>query len=45
MRDVQLLVTHQHAYAVPCAIDELGELYGRAGGLADGYSDAAPTAE
>jgi L-aminoadipate-semialdehyde dehydrogenase len=45
MRDVQLLVVNRHDRAVPCAVGEVGEIYVRSGGLAEGYSDAAATAE
>jgi L-2-aminoadipate reductase len=45
MKDVQLLVVNRHDRDVPCAVGEVGEIYVRSGGLAEGYSDPAATAE
>lgn len=45
MVDVQLLVVNRHDRGVPCAVGEVGEIYVRSGGLAEGYSDPAATAE
>lgn len=45
MIDVQLLVVNRSDKAVPCAIGEVGEIYVRSGGLAEGYSDPVSTAE
>ncbi|GJE86585.1 alpha-aminoadipate reductase [Phanerochaete sordida] len=45
MVDVQLLVVNRNDRNVPCAVGELGEIYVRSGGLAEGYSDADATAE
>ncbi|EKM56592.1 uncharacterized protein PHACADRAFT_118411 [Phanerochaete carnosa HHB-10118-sp] len=45
MVDVQLLVVNRRDRRVPCAVGELGEIYVRSGGLAEGYLDAAATAE
>ncbi|KAL1725337.1 hypothetical protein EV714DRAFT_240093 [Schizophyllum commune] len=40
MIDVQLLVVNRHNKNMPCAIREVGEIYVRSGGLAEGYLDA-----
>ncbi|KAJ7096683.1 alpha-aminoadipate reductase Lys1p [Mycena belliarum] len=45
MIDVQLLVVNRNDRAVPCAVGEVGEIYVRSGGLAEGYLDATATAE
>ncbi|KXN89138.1 L-aminoadipate-semialdehyde dehydrogenase [Leucoagaricus sp. SymC.cos] len=45
MVDVQLLVVNRNDRNVPCAIGEVGEIYVRSGGLAEGYLDPAATAE
>ncbi|EPS97414.1 hypothetical protein FOMPIDRAFT_1166520 [Fomitopsis schrenkii] len=45
MIDVQLLVVNRNDRNVPCAVGEVGEIYVRSGGLAEGYSDADATAE
>ena len=45
MVDVQLLVVNRNDRTVPCAVGEVGEIYVRSGGLAEGYSDPAATAE
>jgi L-aminoadipate-semialdehyde dehydrogenase len=45
MIDVQLLVVNRNDRTVPCAVGEVGEIYVRSGGLAEGYSDPAATAE
>jgi L-aminoadipate-semialdehyde dehydrogenase len=45
MIDVQLLIVNRNDKDVPCAIGEIGEIYVRSGGLAEGYSDPAATAE
>ncbi|KAG6899755.1 putative NRPS-like protein biosynthetic cluster [Termitomyces sp. T159_Od127] len=45
MIDVQLLVVNRNDRNVPCAIGEVGEIYVRSGGLAEGYLDADATAE
>ncbi|KAI0827132.1 L-aminoadipate-semialdehyde dehydrogenase large subunit [Trametes gibbosa] len=45
MIDVQLLVVNRNDRAVPCAVGEVGEIYVRSGGLAEGYSDPQATAE
>jgi L-aminoadipate-semialdehyde dehydrogenase len=37
MKDVQLLVINRADLETPCGIGELGELFVRAGGLAEGY--------
>lgn len=39
MVDVQLLVVNRNDRNVPCAIGEVGEIYVRSGGLAEGYLD------
>jgi L-aminoadipate-semialdehyde dehydrogenase len=45
MIDVQLLVVNRNDRNVPCAIGEVGEIYVRSGGLAEGYLDADATEE
>ena len=45
MLNVQLLVVNRNDRNVPSAIGEVGEIYVRSGGLAEGYSDPAATAE
>ncbi|TBU47049.1 alpha-aminoadipate reductase Lys1p [Dichomitus squalens] len=45
MVDVQLLVVNRNDRNVPCAVGEVGEIYVRSGGLAEGYSDPQATAE
>ncbi|KAI9458834.1 alpha-aminoadipate reductase Lys1p [Lactarius psammicola] len=45
MVDVQLLIVNRIDKNVPCAIGEIGEIYVRSGGLAEGYSDPDSTAE
>jgi len=45
MIDVQLLVVNRNDRNVPCAVGEVGEIYVRSGGLAEGYLDADATAE
>ncbi|KAJ1772298.1 large subunit of alpha-aminoadipate reductase [Coemansia sp. RSA 1843] len=37
MRDVQLLVVNRHGNGGMCAVGEVGEIYVRSGGLAEGY--------
>jgi L-2-aminoadipate reductase len=45
MVDVQLLVVNRNDRNVPCAVGEVGEIYVRSGGLAEGYLDPDATAE
>ncbi|THH11455.1 hypothetical protein EW146_g8036 [Bondarzewia mesenterica] len=45
MVDVQLLVVNRNDRNIPCAVGEVGEIYVRSGGLAEGYSDAEATAQ
>ncbi|KAF9564472.1 alpha-aminoadipate reductase Lys1p [Agrocybe pediades] len=45
MIDVQLLVVNRNDRNVPCAIGEVGEIYVRSGGLAEGYLDQEASAE
>ncbi|KAL6306085.1 alpha-aminoadipate reductase Lys1p [Sparassis latifolia] len=45
MIDVQLLVVNRNDKNIPCAVGEIGEIYVRSGGLAEGYSDPSATAE
>jgi L-aminoadipate-semialdehyde dehydrogenase len=45
MIDVQLLVVNRTDRNVPCAVGEMGEIYVRSGGLAEGYLDPNSTAE
>lgn len=45
MIDVQLLVVNRTDRNIPCAVGEIGEIYVRSGGLAEGYLDPAATAE
>ncbi|KAF7317886.1 Alpha-aminoadipate reductase Lys1p [Mycena kentingensis (nom. inval.)] len=39
MIDVQLLVVNRNDRSIPCAVGEVGEIYVRSGGLAEGYLD------
>ncbi|KAF9493073.1 large subunit of L-aminoadipate-semialdehyde dehydrogenase [Pleurotus eryngii] len=43
MIDVQLLVVNRNDKTIPCAVGEVGEIYVRSGGLAEGYLDADST--
>jgi L-aminoadipate-semialdehyde dehydrogenase len=45
MVDVQLIVVNRNDRTVPCAVGEVGEIYVRSGGLAEGYLNPASTAE
>ena len=45
MVDVQLLVVNRNDKNVPCAVGEVGEIYVRSGGLAEGYLDTDASAE
>ena len=45
MVDVQLLVVNRNDRNVPCAVGEVGEIYVRSGGLAEGYLDSDATTE
>lgn len=45
MIDVQLLVVNRADRDIPCAVGEIGEIYVRSGGLAEGYLDADATKE
>ena len=45
MIDVQLLVVNRNDRNIPCAVGEVGEIYVRSGGLAEGYLDADTSAE
>ncbi|KAG8927926.1 large subunit of alpha-aminoadipate reductase [Tulasnella sp. 418] len=45
MVDVQLLIVNRNDRNVPCAVGEVGEIYVRSGGLAEGYLDAEASAE
>jgi len=45
MIDVQLLVVNRHEKSVLCGVGEVGEIYVRSGGLAEGYSDSDATAQ
>lgn len=45
MIDVQLLVVNRTDRNIPCAVGEMGEIYVRSGGLAEGYLDPTATAE
>jgi L-2-aminoadipate reductase len=45
MVDVQLLVVNRNDRNIPCAVGEVGEIYVRSGGLAEGYSDPDATAQ
>ena len=45
MIDVQLLVVNRHEKGVLCGVGEVGEIYVRSGGLAEGYSDTDATAQ
>jgi L-aminoadipate-semialdehyde dehydrogenase len=43
MIDVQLLVVNRNDRSIPCAVGEVGEIYVRSGGLAEGYLEDAST--
>lgn len=45
MIDVQLLVVNRNDKTVPCAVGEVGEIYVRSGGLAEGYLDTEASKE
>ncbi|TFK37590.1 alpha-aminoadipate reductase Lys1p [Crucibulum laeve] len=45
MIDVQLLVVNRNDRNVPCAVGEVGEIYVRSGGLAEGYLDGEASKE
>lgn len=45
MIDVQLLVVNRTDKTIPCAVGEVGEIYVRSGGLAEGYLDSVASAE
>ncbi len=45
MIDVQLLVVNRNDRNVPCAVGEVGEIYVRSGGLAEGYLDTESTSQ
>lgn len=45
MIDVQLLVVNRNDRNIPCGIGEIGEIYVRSGGLAEGYLDTETSAE
>jgi L-aminoadipate-semialdehyde dehydrogenase len=45
MIDVQLLVVNRNDRKIPCAVGEVGEIYVRSGGLAEGYLDETTSAE
>jgi L-aminoadipate-semialdehyde dehydrogenase len=45
MIDVQLLVVNRNDRTIPCAVGEVGEIYVRSGGLAEGYLDQAASSE
>ncbi|KIM33712.1 hypothetical protein M408DRAFT_60290 [Serendipita vermifera MAFF 305830] len=45
MIDVQLLVVNRNDKTIPCAVGEVGEIYVRSGGLAEGYLDEAASSE
>ena len=45
MIDVQLLVVNRQEKGVLCGVGEVGEIYVRSGGLAEGYSDPDATAQ
>lgn len=45
MIDVQLLVVNRNDRNVPCAVGEVGEIYVRSGGLAEGYLDPEASKE
>ncbi|KAK2460999.1 hypothetical protein APHAL10511_006940 [Amanita phalloides] len=44
MIDVQLLVVNRHDRNLACAVGEVGEIYVRSGGLAEGYLDREASA-
>ncbi|KAH7104976.1 alpha-aminoadipate reductase Lys1p [Auriculariales sp. MPI-PUGE-AT-0066] len=43
MVDVQLLVVNRFDRKIPCGVGEVGEIYVRSGGLAEGYLDSEST--
>jgi L-2-aminoadipate reductase len=45
MIDVQLLVVNRNDRNIPCAVGEVGEIYVRSGGLAEGYLEEASSKE
>ena len=45
MVDVQLLVVNRNDKSIPCAVGEVGEIYVRSGGLAEGYLDEVASSE
>ncbi|KAG8786150.1 large subunit of alpha-aminoadipate reductase [Serendipita sp. 407] len=45
MIDVQLLVVNRNDRSIPCGVGEVGEIYVRSGGLAEGYLDEAASSE
>jgi L-aminoadipate-semialdehyde dehydrogenase len=45
MIDVQLLVVNRNDRTIPCTVGEVGEIYVRSGGLAEGYLDEAASSE
>ncbi|KAF8318757.1 alpha-aminoadipate reductase Lys1p [Clavulina sp. PMI_390] len=45
MIDVQLLVVNRNDRNISCGVGEVGEIYVRSGGLAEGYLDPTSTAE
>lgn len=45
MVDVQLLVVNRSNKTIPCAVGEVGEIYVRSGGLAEGYLDSEASTE
>lgn len=45
MVDVQLLVVNRSDKTIPCAVGEVGEIYVRSGGLAEGYLDTEASTE
>lgn len=45
MIDVQLLVVNRNDRNIPCAVGEVGEIYVRSGGLAEGYLDQDASTE
>lgn len=45
MIDVQLLVVNRNDRNISCAVGEVGEIYVRSGGLAEGYLDTSASAE
>jgi len=45
MIDVQLLVVNRSDKTIPCGVGEVGEIYVRSGGLAEGYLDPEASTE